>query len=221
MLFGDTQESLLHPSNMPIVFGYPGSVKQYQAEYAELEVSRPEKCANCGAAGQMIGHGSYRRKVRDWERAYQIRIRRWKCKACRQTHSALPDGVIGHRWYVTGSIQEVLWQRYGEKQNWAGLAEQAGEGPHVRTMQRWCKAFEERADVWLAWMARVLVEQDRGSAWLEEGGGEGDGERLLKGALHLLGWAKGRWRELGEYGLADWLRFLWLWGWQQGLGRPV
>jgi len=30
-----------------------------------------------------------------------------------------------------------------------------------------------------------------------------------------------QWRELVKYGFKDWLRFLWVWSWQQGLGRPV
>lgn len=223
MLFSDTQGCLLHPSNinMPIVFGYPENVKHYQSEYEHLKIVRPKSCPQCQAVEQMIGHGSYGRKVRDRETVYRIRIRRWKCKACRRTTSALPDGVMRYRWYITESIQEVLWLRYGEKRNWERITEHAGGSPPLRTIQRWCRAFEQQADIWLAWIGRTLAEQDNRSAWLEQGGGDRDGERLLSGALHLLAWAKGRWRELEGYGLGDWLRFLWLWGWQQGLGRPV
>lgn len=221
LLFADTQGSLLHPSNMLIVFGYPESVKRYQAEYEYLEISRPEDCPLCQAVGQMIGHGSYRRKVRDRAAAYWIRVRRWLCKACGRTVSALPDVVMRRRWYVTGSIQEILWLRYGEKLSWEGIEKQIEDTPHLRTMQRWSRAFEAKAATWLAWIARVLAEQDSRMAWLEQGGGHRGGERLLEGALHLLEWAKGHWRELAGYGLVDWLRFLWAWGWEQGLGRPV
>jgi len=143
--------------------------------------------------------------------------------------SALPDLVLRYRWYITEAVQEILILRYGEKmsprkgagRSWREIEEQIGEAPHLRTMQRWCKAFESRAVTWLTWIARVLSEQDSRSSWLEQGGGDQEGERLLNGALYLLEWAKGHWRELEGYGLTDWLRFLWVWGWEQGLGRPV
>ena len=44
---------------------------------------------------------------------------------------------------------------------------------------------------------------------------------LLHAAGHLLAWGQTRWEELGEYGWKDRLRFLWLWGSGQGLGRLV
>jgi hypothetical protein len=44
---------------------------------------------------------------------------------------------------------------------------------------------------------------------------------LLHAALHLLAWAKTRWAELADYGLADRLRFLWHWGAGQGLARLI
>jgi transposase-like protein len=206
---------------MLIVFGYSESVKQYQTEYEDLKVARPKSCPQCQADEQMIGHGSYRRKVRDRAAVYWIRVRRWLCKACKRTISALPDLVLLYRWYITGVVQEILTLRYGEEMSWREIEEQIEDAPHLRTMQRWCRAFEAMAVTWLAWIARVLAEQDSRSVWLEQGGGDRSGERLLSGAMHLLEWARGRWRELQEYGLTDWLRFLWVWGWEQGLGRPV
>lgn len=46
-------------------------------------------------------------------------------------------------------------------------------------------------------------------------------QALLHAAGHLLAWGKTRWEKLGEYGWKDRLRFLWLWGSGQGLGRLV
>ena len=207
---------------MLIVFAYPESVKHYRAEYERLEIIRPEGCPQCQAMGQMIGHGSYGRKVRDREAVYLIRVRRWLCKACKRTVSALPDLVLQYRWYLTETIQEILVLRFGQCKSWYEQEKQAGHAIHLRTAQRWCRAFEQQAVTWLPWIAKVLAEQDSRLAWLEQGGGDRNGERLLSGALHLLEWARGRWpEELQGYGLTDWLRLLWCWGWPQGLGRPV
>ncbi len=46
-------------------------------------------------------------------------------------------------------------------------------------------------------------------------------QALLHAAGHLLAWGQTRWEELVEYGWKDRLRFLWLWGSGQGLGRLV
>jgi hypothetical protein len=44
---------------------------------------------------------------------------------------------------------------------------------------------------------------------------------LLSASVHLLAWAKTRWRELTDYGLNDRLRFLWHWGHERGLARLI
>jgi hypothetical protein len=44
---------------------------------------------------------------------------------------------------------------------------------------------------------------------------------LLGATGHLLAWAKSRWTELAHYGWEDRLRFAWLWGSGQGMGRLV
>jgi len=133
----------------------------------------------------------------------------------------LPDFVFCRRWYLVETVSRVLESRYVNNASWQEMTEMHGEHPHLRTMQRWCSSFQQLAVVWLSWIAKVLAEQDIHSAWLEAGGGSNDAEKLLEAAMHLLAWAKSRWRELGKYSFKDWLHFLWVWGWEQGLGRPV
>jgi len=98
--------------------------------------------------------------------------------------------------------------------------------PALRTMQRWCASFGEQASEWLGVVEATLAEQDSRSEWLDPQG-EALGMRsvpqaLLRASLHLLAWAKGRWREVERFVLDDRLRFLWYWGQRQaGLSRLV
>lgn len=206
---------------MQIVFVFEGDVNQYQAKSEQWDELRPEECPNCMIAGTMIGNGWYWRKPRDEVQVYRIQIRRWLCKACHKTVSLLPDIVFCGRWYLVETVRSVLENRYVRSASWQVMTKTQGEHPHLRTMQRWCRSFQELAGVWLAWIAKVLTEQDIHSEWLEQGGGSNPAEKLLEATMHLLAWAKSRWRALGKYGFKDWLRFLWVWGWEQGLGRPV
>jgi hypothetical protein len=77
----------------------------------------------------------------------------------------------------------------------------------------------------LAGVQTFLAQQDSRSGWLDaqgEGAQAGNSaSALLLASLHLFAWAKTEWAGLVEYGLADRLRFLGLWGSQRGLGRLV
>jgi hypothetical protein len=105
------------------------------------------------------------------------------------------------------------------------LAAESQGAPVMRTMQRWWVAFGAQAVRWLAAIQAVLAQQDSASAWLDPRGEavrvSGSGQALLGAAGHLLAWAKSRWRELAPYGWKDRLRFVWLWGSAQGLGRLI
>jgi hypothetical protein len=74
-------------------------------------------------------------------------------------------------------------------------------------------------------METALAQQDSRSIWLDPHGEAAQTQTpvqaLLHAAGHLLAWGKTRWEKLGEYGWKDRLRFLWLWGSGQGLGRLV
>lgn len=210
---------------MPIVFAYPGGVKQYQAECGARCPYWPDKCPECATSGQLVKHGVYWRKPRDGEQVYRIAVHRWRCQACKHTVSALPDFVLRFRWYLVAVISDVVVERAEGGATWGALAAEAQGTPVVRTMQRWWVAFGQQTVRWLAAIQAVLAQQDSGSPWLDPRGeavrvSRGE-QALLLAAGYLLAWAKSRWRELAAYGWKDRLRFLWLWGSEQGLERLV
>ena len=70
------------------------TLAECRQHYAEFAMRRPETCPACHVAGRMIGHGSYpRRKPLDATAAalQPVRVRRWRCTACKVTTSVLPD----------------------------------------------------------------------------------------------------------------------------------
>jgi len=208
-----------------IVFAYGGGVNQYAEEAGLGCTVEIDKCPFCQTAGSLVGHGVYWRKPRDGKQVYRIPIRRWRCKSCGHTVSALPDFLLCSRWYLLVVIGQVLVQRAEGGASWSELEAGWDGAPVLRTMQRWWQSFGEQAERWLGRVQRVLAEQDSGSAWLDP---QGEAARqpnaiqaVLSAAGHLLAWGKSHWRELAGYGWDDRLRFLWLWGSGQGLGRLV
>jgi hypothetical protein len=175
----------------------------------------------------MIGHGYYQRKPCDQLKAYRLRIKRWRCKECRQTVSVLPSFVLSYRHYLLRVIAAVLALRFGWLASWAViLAQMAGDGyPALRTMQRWCSSFGAQAGSWLKAVQEWLAQQDSRSGWLDAQGealrAENPGQALLAASEHLLAWGKTVWAELVGYGLDKRMEFLWLWGANEGLGRLV
>jgi hypothetical protein len=214
---------------MPIVAEFGPDVQEY-AEYGkEHTCHRPESCPICQAIGQMIGHGYYWRKPKGLERCWVIRVKRWKCKACGHTVGAVPSFLLFFRHYLLEIIQSVVVGRFELEYSWAatflGCADEGGT-PVMRTMQRWCGGLTAHALEWLGAMETTMAEQDSQSAWLDAQGEAGrmrnPAQALLRGSLHLLAWAKGRWREVERFVLNDRLRFLWYWGnWRLGLSRLV
>lgn len=177
--------------------------------------------------GSLIGHGYYRRKPKDERQAYSIWIKRWWCKACHRSLSVLPDFVLALRHYLVRVIQCVVAERFERGRPWDEVKAQcACQGtPALRTIQRWCKAFLKHALVWLGAVQETLAQQDSLSAWLDPQGeapqARNPAAALLAASLHLLAWAKTQWSQLAGYGWNDRLRFLWLWGSSQDLGRLV
>ena len=205
-----------------IVFAYAGEVNSYAAAGSQIKI---DNCPCCQSEGSLVGHGVYWRKPRDGKQAYRIAIRRWRCKRCGRTVSALPDFLLRFRWYLLAVISQVLVRRAEEGASWNALEAEWADTPVVRTMQRWWRSFGEQAGEWLGMAQRVLAEQDSGSGWLEPQGeaarAPNQVQALLSAAGYLLAWGKTRWRELAGYGWNERLRFLWLWGSGRGLGRLV
>jgi hypothetical protein len=176
----------------------------------------------------MVGHGVYRRKPKDRERAYRVAIRRWRCQGCRRTTSCLPDFLLAWRHYLVGVIGAALVVRIEAGASWPEVVRTCSDDglPALRTMQRWVGAFGWRATGWLGAVGAELARQDAGSPWLEARGptgaiGQNVAQALLGATVYLLAWAKSRWPELAHFGVDDRLAFLWPWGSGRGLGRLV
>jgi hypothetical protein len=175
----------------------------------------------------MIGHGYYRRKPRDQLQAYQMQIKRWRCKECGRTMSVLPSFMLRYRHYLLGTIEVVLALRFERLARWAAILAQVGGGgyPGLRTIQRWCGSFGKQAEWWLKAVQEWLSQQDSRSGWLDAQGealrAGNCAQALLAASEHLLAWAQTQWAELAGYGLDKRLSFLWLWGAREGLGRLV
>jgi hypothetical protein len=212
---------------MVIVTEFGGSVQDYVDRMERIEFPRPAVCPHCQALDVLIGHGFYPRKALRPMQVYALRLKRWYCKACQRTVSLLPSFLLRFRHYLLDVIQWVVVTRFEDGVSWAEVERRCAveEAPSPRSMRRWCEAWAEHAATWLAAVQRTLAEHDAASPWLDPLG-ESAGPRevpraLLQAALHLLAWAKTRWPECAQYGLADRLRFLWHWGAGRGLGRLV
>jgi len=213
-------------TNMVIVIEF-GSVVEYLDQFEQLDFPRPEVCPRCHAIHLFVGHGFYHRKPFSLTQAYRVPIKRWLCKACRHTLSLLPSFLLRYRHYLLAVIQSVVVARFEDGVTWTHLAQHCAveESPALRTMRRWCVSFAAHAPGWWAEVQKTLAQHDAGSPALDPLGansGPRDAPRaLLHAALHLLAWAKTHWREVGDYGCNDRLRFLWHWGAGQGLGRLI
>lgn len=210
---------------MQIVFAFGDGVNSYRDAFCAGHRYKIDKCPHCATAGQLVQHGVYWRKPRDGERVYRIPIQRWLCKACRHTISALPDFLLRYRWYLLAVISEVVVARGEEDRSWGDLAAEADGAPVVRTMQRWWQSLGAQAGRWLVAIEIVLAQQDSGSGWLDPHGEAARAptavQALLAASEHVLAWGKSRWDALAPYGWKDRLRFVWLWGHGQGLGRLI
>ena len=210
---------------MVIVVAFGPEIQKYIENDGHKLCPRPGLCGHCQTVGRMVGHGSYWRKPKDLDRAWWVRVKRWRCQVCRRTTSCLPSFLLPWRHYLVWVIQRVLVRRLEAGDSWAEAAAGSSDQglPALRTMQRWVVAFRERAPAWLWAVLAELARQESGSRWLEPRGPTTNGAApsLLLASLDLLAWAKRRWPELAGYGVNDRLAFLSHWGSGRGLGRLV
>ncbi len=214
-----------------IVVDFGGTEQGYGSQVRQRHwVCGLGRCQLCGGADCLIGHGYYLRKPKgriSRKDIGRVWIKRWFCKQCHRTISALPDFLLSFRHYVVPVIQAVIEVRCGCGKTWAALEAECAEAgaPARRTMQRWCGSFAQQASRWLGAVQATLAQQDSGSGWLDPHGealqAEDPAQALLGASEHLLAWGKTRWAEAAEYGRNDRVRFLWWWSSGRGLGRLV
>ncbi len=210
-----------------IVVDFRCSVQDYVAHFARLVFARPATCPCCGQSGSFVGHGFYVRKALDQECVFDVRIKRWRCRACRRTTSVLPSFLLRFRHYLLAVIGQVLGARFELAASWLEVFRcVAVDGlPSPRTIGRWCRSFAEHAALWWAAVTVLLAQVAAASLALDPLGpnaGPYDAPRgLLHAALDLLAWAQACWPDLAPYSFKDRLPCLWQWGYSRSLGRLV
>lgn len=202
--------------------------------YAAFATRRPETCPACHVSGRMIGHGTYpRRKPLDGTPAppQPLRVRRWRCTACKVTTSLLPDLFHRHRHYLWAVIGAALVRRFVLGQTWtqvqAALSQMPAEvdpAPSLDSLQRWCKAYAAQAQTWLQAVLVMLA-----TVWPQWAGFNAHGNttaeplprQLLRGIAVLAQWLAPEHGALGDTAppSVEAIRTVWRWGWNQGLGR--
>jgi hypothetical protein len=212
---------------MGIVVDFGRTVQEYLRRFHQIVFPRPSVCPLCQALNSLIGHGFYRRKPLDQDRAYLISIRRWRCKGCHHTTSSLPSFLLPCRHYLLAVIQQVLTARHEDRASHVQVAQQCAPAgaPSPRTLGRWLTAFAQQAPRWLAAVQETLAHHHAASPLLDplgpSAGPKSAPAALLFAAGHLLAWAKTCWSELAHHQPADRLRFLSHWGCAHRLGRLV
>lgn len=217
-----------------IVIHAGDTVQAYAEGYAEVAARRPESCPLCEAIGQMIGHGSYPRQkpleaTPDPPRP--LKIRRWKCRACKRTTSLLPDVLHRYRHYVWAVIGAALLRRFVLGQTWiqiqadlSALPDDAPPAPSLDSLMRWAKAFAGHALRWLQAVLAVLANVWPQVAQLNAHGVRPTlpPQQLLQALAALAGWLSSpRTVNPSATPTVEDLRAGWRWGWNDGLGRLI
>lgn len=179
---------------------------------------RPEGCPGCSqsaSAGVIIGNGWYPRKVAYPGQNQGILVKRWKCLGCKKTISQLPDFLHRHRHYALAVIEPVLSGRIEAEQTWDELKLTAS----TRTIRRWVAAFLARTSTWfLAVLSALAQTQPELRVFDPHGAGSLSNQSK---ALLELGRLFAHWLDPGLTSASAWLRVLWRWGWNAGVGRLV
>lgn len=209
------------------------TLAEYRQQYPQVVTLRPERCPACQAMGHMIGHGDYpRRKPLDATPAWPqpVKVRRWRCTACKVTTSLLPDLFHRHRHYQWAVIGAALLRRFVLRQTWAQIQAALSQlpadvepAPSIDSLRRWCKAYAAQAQAWLHAVLVVLATVWPQWAHFNAHGTSADlpPPQLLRAMAVLAQWLAPEHGEIDGTAppTVEALRTVWCWGWNQGLGR--
>jgi hypothetical protein len=212
---------------MPIVVDCGEDVQRYVREFAERALPRPPACPHCAAAGHLVGHGSYSRRVVDPTQVIAIRVRRLLCTACRHTLSLLPSFCLPFRHYATATIQTVLALRVEVHASWRAVHAhfQPADLPTLTTCREWVGGFGAASARYLPRLLQALASDPLHAPSLDLALTDlatlPDGPAQLVGAVpHLLARLEGLGRGVPG-GNRRWLATLGQWGSGLKLGRLV
>ncbi len=198
-------------TNIVTIVDLGADADECNARRNEARQWRPECCQGCGAT-TIIGHGWYPRFAACLDCDIGLWVRRWLCTGCHKTISQLPGFLHRHRHYTLAVIGSVLHGRLEAGAPWRQL------GPSVRSARRWVAAFLTRMLAWLVALLRALATVLPLLSLLDPHGAAQDAAIDPAHGVLTLG------RKLADWlapDCADWLRTLWQWGWNTGVGRLV
>ncbi len=183
---------------MQILHPFPGSIQLYQAQLADPDRHRPDRCPQCQAKHPLTSHGFYTRTLIDTVMETILRIRRYLCQFCKRTVSLLPQFCLP---YLRSSISVIalfLVARLLHHQtlNAAATAAHQPSMPYQRG-QFWLRRFTAQAATLCAALAAITKPTPatgfvtRALTMLQSAGWTA-AHRFLFGQLrhHLLGWPR-------------------------------
>ena len=95
---------------MQIIIAFDGDAESYVSSDAHLRVERPRSCPNCLKRIRLRALGYYSRWVSSSGRGgtTSIKVRRFRCPACRLSTSMLPDFAQSYRLVETDTVDRYL-----------------------------------------------------------------------------------------------------------------
>ena len=95
---------------MQIIVEFSGDPEDYVRQDAQLRVTRPQSCPNCGKIVGLRALGYYSRWVSSSNRSKttSIMVRRFRCPSCHRTASMLPDFAQPYRLVATEIVDAFL-----------------------------------------------------------------------------------------------------------------
>lgn len=210
-----------------IIAEFALDVQSYAREFSQIVFPRPDNCPNCGQAGELVGHGSYRRRPCDPEHTFLIRVKRFLCNACHRTISLLPSFCLPHRHYLAETIQSVLLLRIQAGSSWNAIRRRFHpyDLPSLTTCREWVATFAKASPLYVEHLLRQLANWQLAPGRLELAVADISAQlsaprQLLAAVPHLAAWL-----EEHRVGLlqstARWLPTLARWGHAAKLGRVV
>lgn len=112
---------------MQILHPFPGSIREYAETISDPDRYRPDHCPQCEAKHPLTGHGFYRRTIVGIAFDGVIRVRRYRCRACRRTVSLLPEFALPWLRFSIPVIASFLVARLLKGLTLAAAAREAGQ----------------------------------------------------------------------------------------------
>lgn len=95
---------------MQVIIEFSGDPDDYARQDAQLRVTRPRTCPNCGKTAGLRALGYYSRWVSSSNRSKttSILVRRFRCPVCHLTTSMLPDFAQPYRLVATDTVDSFF-----------------------------------------------------------------------------------------------------------------